>query len=56
MVARRGSPEDAGSSMNGQDDPPRATIKAHSTSTQPPSPLRGGGADEAGVIFFGTAG
>src|SRR6266487_2742763 len=39
MVARRGSPGHVGSSM-GRMPHPRATIKAHHPSTQPPSPLR----------------
>ncbi len=43
VVARRGSPEDAGSLMNGQHPHPRATMKAHPASTQPPSPLRNPG-------------
>ncbi len=43
MVARRGSPADAGLSMNGQHAHPRATMKAHPASTQPPSPLRNPG-------------
>src|SRR6266566_6679528 len=41
MVARRGSPGDAGSSINGPQPHPRlATIKAPPTSTQPLSPLQ----------------
>jgi len=41
MVARRWMPADAGSLMNRQQPHhPRATIKAHPASTQPPSPLQ----------------
>jgi hypothetical protein len=40
MVARRGSHESVGSSMNGPHPHPRATIKAHPTPHHPLSPLR----------------
>ena len=40
MVARHGSPGDSGSSINGPHAHPRATMKAHPTSTQTPSPLQ----------------
>jgi len=43
MVARRGSPGNGGLSMKGPHPIPLATIKAHTPSTQPLSPLRNPG-------------
>src|SRR5437764_1026139 len=40
MVARLGSPGDSGPSINGLHAHPRAIMKVHPTSTQPPSPLQ----------------